>query len=179
MKKLITSLALILFVVSTVFIGNAAESPLAENTFIGEWGLDIESGGAGWLNVHERKGFLDAELLWIGGSVVPVGHVYQADENTLIVTRTHEMKKSKDRAHIITFTLRIKKVGDQLEGTMTGPSRDGKGETVQSFTGRRMPAMPEAPDLSQIKFGKEVKLFNGKDLTGWKLLDAEKKSKWI
>jgi hypothetical protein len=176
MKKLITALALILFVVPTVFMGNAAESPLTENAFIGEWGLDVEGGGVGWLNVHERKGFLDAELLWIGGSVVPVGHVYQADDNTLIVTRTHEMKKSKDRVHIITFTLRIKKVGDQLEGTMIGPTRDGNGETVRHFTGQRMPPMPEAPDLSKIKYGKEVKLFNGKDLTGWKLMDAEKKA---
>ncbi|MGI9552063.1 MAG: 3-keto-disaccharide hydrolase [Aurantibacter sp.] len=175
MKKMISFLVLLLAMAPNSFANNISE-PIEEDTFIGQWGLDIEGGGVGWLNVHKNKGYLDAELLWIGGSVVPVGHVYLADENTLVVTRTHEMKKSKNRSHIMTFTIRITKTGDEISGTMTGPDRNGKGEMSQTFTGKRMPAMPDAPDLSQIKYGKEINLFNGKDLAGWKLMKPDEKS---
>lgn len=34
--------------------------------------------------------------------------------------------------------------------------------------------MPDTPDLSKLKFEKPIKLFNGKDLSGWKLIDPKK-----
>lgn len=34
--------------------------------------------------------------------------------------------------------------------------------------------MPQTPDPSKIKYEKPIKLFNGKDLSGWKLIDEEK-----
>jgi hypothetical protein len=148
--------------------------PLDTNPFMGMWGLDIEGGGAGWLNVHEDQGFLDAELLWIGGSIVPVSHVYLANDNTLVVTRTNEVKRSSDRSHTVTYTLEVKKVGDVLMGTMSAPSRDGIGVSVKNFTGKPMPPMPDRPDLSKLKYEKPITLFNGKDLSGWKLIDPKK-----
>jgi len=90
------------------------------------WGLEIEGGGVGWLHVHEERGFLDAELLWIGGSVLLVAHVYLADENTLVVARTNTTEKNKERSHTITHSLRIEKTGETLKGTMTGPARNGE-----------------------------------------------------
>jgi len=175
MKKLIVTLALVLFIFPTTFANTTSEC-FVESPFDGMWGIDVKEGGAGWLNVHQKNGFLDAELLWIGGSVLPVGNVYLVDDNTLVVTRIHEIKKSNDRTYTMTFTLRINKVGEGIEGTMTGPNWDGPGEEVKHFTGKRMPPMPETPDLSKVKYGKEIKLFNGKDMTGWKLMDADKKS---
>ena len=106
MKKLIVTLALVLFIVPTTFANTTSECFVA-SPFDGMWGIDVEGGGVGWLNVHQKQGFLDAELLWIGGSVLPVGNVYLIDDNTLVVTRTHEMKKSSDRTHTMTLTLRI------------------------------------------------------------------------
>ncbi len=172
---MIAFLVLLLVMAPNSFANNISE-PNEAGAFMGKWGLDIEGGGVGWLNVHQKQGFLDAELLWIGGSVLPVGHVYLADENTLVVTRTHEMKKSKDRAHIMTFTVRITTTGDEISGTMTGPNWNGNGEMSQAFTGKRMPPMPKTPNLSQIKYGKEISLFNGNDLSGWKLMNSEEKS---
>ncbi|NNE78357.1 MAG: DUF1080 domain-containing protein, partial [Pricia sp.] len=122
------------------------------------------------------QGFLDAELLWIGGSVLPVSHIYLADDQTLVVTRTYEIKKSEDRTHTSTMTLRIMKVDDGLQGTMTGPKWDGTGESVTSFTGKRMPSMPDKPDLSKITYGEPIELFNGKDLTGWELINPKSKN---
>jgi len=174
MKKFVLALTIIFFNYSNTF--SNPNSACIETAFDGMWGIDIEDGGVGWLNVHQQNGFLDAELLWIGGSVLPVGNVYLVDDNTLVVTRNHEMKKSKDRTHFMTFTLRINKVGEGIAGTMTGPNWQGAGETVSKFTGKRMPPMPDTPDLSKIKFGKEINLFNGKDLNGWQLMNPEEKT---
>ena len=143
------------------------------------WTLDIEGGGVGWLEVHEKQGFLDASLLWIGGSVVPVAHVYLVDENNLVVTRTAERTKHKGedgkvRKHTLTFTLRVKKNGDTIEGTMSGPNWRGPGENSTTFTGKRLPDVPATPNLSTVKYGKPIKLFNKKNLKGWRIIDPKK-----
>ncbi|SHM52281.1 protein of unknown function [Cyclobacterium lianum] len=144
------------------------------NPFTGMWGLEIEGGGIGWLHVTEEKGYLDAELLWIGGSVLPVASVYLADDNALVVTRTSSSKKSEDRSHTLTHTLRIEKSGETLKGTMSGPGRNGEYQT--RFTGSRMPPMPEKPDLSAITYGKPISLFNGDDMEGWELMNSNQKN---
>ncbi len=164
---------LLLIIASSSFGNTSIKEPQA-NPFLGMWGLEVEGGGVGWLQVNEEKGFLDAELLWIGGSVLPVASVYLADENTLVVTRTNSSKKSDDRSHTLTHTLRIEKTGDHLKGTMTGPGRTGEYQT--NFTGHRMPSLPEKPDLTKVTFGEPINLFNGKDLSGWELLNPNQKN---
>jgi hypothetical protein len=172
MKRTIVTMILIFLAFNS--FANSKAQPIMANPFMGMWGLEIEGGGAGWLKVHEEQGFLDAELLWIGGSVVPVDNVYLVDENTLVVTRTNQVKRSPDRSHTITYTWEFSKVGDALVGTMTGPNREGNGVSIKKFTGKRMPPMPDTPDLSKLKFDKPIKLFNGKDLNGWKLINSDK-----
>jgi len=162
---------ILLLVILLCSFANAISNTRVANPFIGMWGLEIEGGGVGWLHVNEEKGFLDAELLWIGGSVLPVSNVYLADENTLVVTRTTASRKSDERSHTLTHTLRIEKTGDGLKGTVTGPGRNG--EYMTHFTGSPMPPMPEKPDLSKVNYGKPIPLFNGKDLTGWELINPK------
>ncbi len=178
MKKSILTLVAVLLTVPAIFAEIPCESSPAdsENSFLGMWGIDVAGGGVGWLKVHEKQGFLDGELLWIGGSVLPVSDIYLVDENTLVVTRTSErvLKKDdmgKERVHIKTSTLRITKTGNKIAGTMSGPSSEGKGEQISHFTGKRMPPVGPAPDLSTIKYGKPIKLFNGKDMQGWRPID--------
>jgi len=181
MKNTIGFIAVVLFSITMTWANPISQPATTENAFLGTWALDVEGGGVGWLNVHDEEGFLDAELLWIGGSVLPVSDVYLSDDNTLVVTRTNEMTMTEEgaaneRKHIRTYTLRIKKSGDQLQGTMTGPSWEGPGETTDTFTGKRMPPMPDTPDMANIKYGKPITLFNGKDLSGWKLTDPNQKN---
>lgn len=166
-----TKYPILMLVIFLCSFGNAISNARVANPFIGMWGLEIEGGGVGWLHVNEEKGFLDAELLWIGGSVLPVSNVYLADENTLVVTRTTTSRKSDERSHTLTHTLRIEKTGDGLKGTVTGPGRNG--EYMTNFTGSPMPPMPEKPDLSKVNYGKPIPLFNGKDLTGWELINPK------
>jgi len=154
----------------TAFFSNAQNS---QKDFYGMWTIDIDGGSVGWLNVKEDKGFLDAELLWQGGSVLPVADVYFVDDKTLVVTRTREMKKSEGRTLLSTQTFTFERKGDKLEGTSTEPNRDGMGVSLLKFKGWKLPAVPPAPDLSKVKYGTPIQLFNGKDLTGWKLINPK------
>ena len=62
--------------------------------------------------------------------------------------------------------------------TSVMPHENGQGQDKADFTGRREPPMPPSPDLSQVKFGEPIQLFNGKDLTGWRLTDPNAISGW-
>jgi hypothetical protein len=68
--------------------------------------------------------------------------------------------------------------GDVLKLTSVMPRENGQGQDKADFTGRREPPMPPAPSLSQVKFGEPIQLFNGKDLTGWRLTDPNAISGW-
>lgn len=149
------------------FISKAQDS---KKDFFGMWTIDIEGGSVGWLEVHEKDGFLDADLLWRGGSVTPVSDVYFVDDNTLIVTRTREMEKGEGRKHVSTQTYKFKRNGDKLDGVSMEPARDGMSVNKTNFKGWRLPYVGEAPDLSKVKYGKPVSLFNGKNLKGWELM---------
>lgn len=173
MQKQLKYLVIVLFTTLSLSANQTPEDNF-KMPFEGMWGLNIDGGGVGWLHVNQEHGFLDAELLWIGGSVLPVSNIYLANENTLVVTRNFDLEKKGGRTHVITSIIRIEKDGDNLKGTMTEPSWDGVGETVRSFSGKPMPPMPKAPNLSKIKYGKGIPLFNGKDLTGWKLIDPNR-----
>jgi hypothetical protein len=70
---------------------------------------------------------------------------------------------------IQTFT--FERTGDNLTGALTTPTRDGMNVTTRKFTGWRLTDPGPAPDLSKVKYGAPVKLFNGKDLTGWRLIN--------
>ena len=150
--------------------------------FLGQWTIDIEHGTVGWLEVRQEKDFLDADLLWIGGSVVPVANVYMAGDKYLIVTRTDNVVRTKDennlpiRSHVITNWLEVEKKGDKIVGFLMNPRRNGKGVDSTSFVGTKLPAPPPAPDMAKIKYGTPITLFNGKDLSGWRLINEKQKN---
>ena len=150
--------------------------------FLGQWTIDIEHGTVGWLEVRQEKDYLDAELLWIGGSVVPVSNVYMAGDKYLIVTRTDNVVRTKDennlpiRSHVITNWLEVEKKGDKIVGFLMNPRRNGKGVDSTSFVGTKLPAPPPAPDMAKIKYGTPITLFNGKDLAGWRLINEKQRN---
>ncbi len=145
--------------------------------FIGHWTLDIEGDNkVGWLGVSNDD-FLDASLLWVGGSVVPVANVYLLGDK-LVATRVGKRVKAKDengetiRSHEVTSTLEVyKKSDDEVYGYYLVPNNDGMGLDTTTFVGIKLPEITETPDLSKVKYGKPIELFNGKDMTGWKLLN--------
>ena len=156
--------------------GLAADSPYA-----GGWELTIPGGAAGWLGVVETNGNLQASLLWGGGSVVPRGSV-RTEMGKLVLTRTHAVQRKDENGKTIktniTETILASVHGDAMNLMSIKPHEDGKDADRTEFTGKREPPMPPAPDLAKVKFGKAVRLFNGKDLAGWRLTDSKALSGW-
>jgi len=150
--------------------------------FLGQWTIDIQGGAVGWLEVRQEKNYLDADLLWVGGSVLPVSNVFLAKDHILMVSRNNNVVRSVDgnnnpvRTQTITNWLEIAKEGDKINGYLLTPRLNGKGVDSISMVGTKLPAPPPAPDMNNLKFGTPITLFNGKDLTGWKLINEKNKN---
>src|SRR5689334_12382103 len=146
----------------------------AENPFIGRWALTIPGGGAGWLGVTEDGGQLKGSILWGGGSVVPVTST-KVEGNALVITRVNESRQKDAAGKTVvkksTETITAWADGDQMKLTTSTVGDDGKARgRAADFTGKRIPPVPAAPDLSKVKYGEPIPLFNGQDLSGWKVM---------
>jgi len=158
-------------------VANAATEPIAE-PLIGDWSLTIQSGEAGWLSVAEKEGKPSVAMMVNVGSIKPLKGVEVSDGKIYVPLKTFRDGKkgpiiSQSRAVVWTD-------GEGLEGEIITSFTDPeKPELRDPFTGSKIPAMPSsAPDLSKVKFGEPVKLFNGKDLKGWQLRRPEKLNGW-
>jgi hypothetical protein len=188
MKPMKTNFFLVLLIASFL-ITSCKTEPKAEpvkktdiSEFLGQWTIDIQGGSVGWLEVRQEDGYIDADLLWIGGSVLPVANVYLFKDESLIVERSNNVIRKMDenkipvRTQVITNWLTIKKEGDKITGFLMNPRMNGIGVDSTSFVGTKLPAPPAAPVLANLKYGTPVTLFNGKDLTGWKLINEKQKN---
>lgn len=158
----------------------AAQDP---GPFLGRWALTIPSGHAGWLEITREDGYLDGRILWGGGSVLPVDSVY-LDGDTLYVTRLNEVERKDSDGSVVrtqhfteSITARLNGA-DALDLTHEKVNADGIGVVRNAFTGRRIPDLPPAPDLSRAEFGAPVVLFNGLNLEGWSLTDPDAHNGW-
>ncbi|MCC6233428.1 MAG: DUF1080 domain-containing protein, partial [Verrucomicrobiales bacterium] len=155
---------------------------LADDAFLGRWNLTIPGGGAGWLEVRKDAGWYDGSILWGGGSVVPVSSVFFND-GVLHVTRTREVKR-KDadgkagRTQTFTDLISARLDGDSLNLVLLSPNENGEGVSQSTFTGKRSLPLPPKPDLSKVRFGEPVSLFNGRDLSGWRVIESGAANAW-
>ena len=179
-KNLFFALLLGMFVIQAYHVNGQEYSA---DQFLGIWALDLdyESSNAGWMEIRQEDGYLDASVLWQGGSVTPVEFVYTA-ENHLMITRVVREKDEsgepvREQRQIFWYDL-TKEGNDKVSGRGFIPNVNGLGVEVVSFTGKRIPPVPPAPDLGNLKFGKKVKLLNGKDLSGWELLEPKSVNGW-
>jgi hypothetical protein len=180
---------LIAALLSALLMMDAVPSSAQDNTaapFLGMWALslDYSDNNAGWIEVRQQDGYLDASILWRWGSVYNAGFVFVMD-GELFLTNTQELVRGKDAEGKPVKTqqqvnwLQLRKDGDDVvTGFSITPNSNGIGVDVVSFTGKRIPPAGEAPDLTQVKYGKEIELFNGKDLEGWELTDPNATNGW-
>jgi hypothetical protein len=154
-----------------------------KDLIVGRWGLYLP-GGAGWLEVIDKEDYYDGNLLWYGGSVLPVSSVLFA-KDAMKVTSSWEVVRERDendnptRIQILTVWRTFTMLNDdELQGRAYIPQRNGIDIDIVEFTAKRLPPLPPAPDLSRIKYGEPEELFNGQNLDGWTLTDPENVSGW-
>jgi hypothetical protein len=169
----------ILCALSIALATTAAQS--AQNPFAGDWALTIPGDAAGWLGVEESGGQLKVAMLWGWGSVFPLDSA-KIEGATLVLTRKHTVERKDAEGKKVkvnlTETITCTTDGEAIKLSSTKPKENGEGEDKAVFSGRRQPPMPPAPDLSKVKFGKTLPLFNGKDLSGWRLIDLNAVNGW-
>jgi len=150
--------------------------------FLGRWALTIPGGGAGWLGVEQKDGYLDASLLWGGGSVVPVPTVFVVEDELYVIRYSNVDRKNAAGEVVRTQTfpeiIRATVYDGNMELMQIRLPRTGIGTNEQKFTGKRIPPLPSAPDLSSFKRGKPVALFDGTTLDKWKLVNPDNTSAW-
>ncbi len=131
--------------------------------------------------MKEQDGKLSASILWGGGSVLPVDEV-KVDGGTLAITRIYRSQKKDAAGQVVklttTETITATIDGDDLKLTTVKKQPDGSESGKASFTGKRMPPLPARPDLSKVKFGEPIPIFNGQDLTGWRLVNPGSANGW-
>jgi hypothetical protein len=142
---------------------------------LGDWSLDLKSGLPGWMSIQEREGQPLVYLRLYVGSAGPYKHVEESNGRLKFT-----LKKNKKAKNTTTVDVGIK--AGKLDGVIIRQSPDGSTQR-ETFSGKKIPPMPKsAPDLSKVRFGQPIALFNGKDLKGWTAHkpkhEPEKKSGW-
>jgi hypothetical protein len=152
--------------------------------FLGQWTIDIGTSQVGWLEVRQEDGYVDADLLWGGGSVLPVPYIYLSG-NILYVgrdpfklIRKKDEKGTETRIHSFPSWVEIKRDGEKISGYLLRPRKGCIGFDSVAVKGTRLPDVPPAPDMTKIKFGEPLMLLNGKDLTGWKMVENSRTNGW-
>jgi hypothetical protein len=163
-------------ITAAISLGAAADNP-----FLGSWELTIPSGAAGWLGVRDAGDHLEASLLWGGGSVVPLASA-KIENGRLVLTRIHAVQR-KDAAGktVKTNTTEIITAiaeGGVLKLSSVTPRENGEGKQKATFSGQRTPPIPQTPDMSSVKFGEPIRLFDGQDLQGWRLTNPKAVNGW-
>ncbi len=148
-------------------------------SFRGSWAFELPDGNPAWLQIGETAGELQGSLLWSVGSARPVkGPTLEG--GALSFQRKIRWKPFgiADNVRAIDKPIFARLVGNTLRMTVKQAPLQGGDEETLELVGKRMPTMPSRPNLKSIRFGEPIALFNGRDLSGWKLTNRNKKSGW-
>lgn len=150
-----------------------ATTPLnaASTALHGQWSLTLPTQEAGWLAVREKDGRAVAELMWAVGSARPIEKIEIKDDTLHFTRAIRDPAAPKQKAPAYRIAMRAE--GDVLRCTMT----DLTGKAI-AFTGKRQPPMPPRPNLARVKFGAPIVLFNGRELSGWRVSNPAKQNGW-
>jgi hypothetical protein len=126
--------------------------------FLGQWDLTLKAPDReypAWLDVQEQDGRLKAQFVGRWGNARPLPKIEVSDGQITFLSPKEEEGAKAD----LVFEGRLS--GKTLTGTVNGPD----GNTWQ-WVGVKAPSLERT---TEPKWGKPLQLFNGKDLTGWRM----------
>lgn len=151
-----------------------------QDQFLGNWALVMPNGQAGWLTLTEDEGALTGEL-WTVGAPKQLSEL-GVDGKTLSFKRRCAIGKPQyaggpatGKKILMQHQASIK--DDVMHLVMSHLVPQGGFQAVH-FKGKRMPPLPPKPDLSELRLGDPIELFNGKSLDGWRLTNPEQINGW-
>jgi Domain of Unknown Function (DUF1080) len=146
--------------VSAQVSGNSSPSAQAASlkSFIGRWDLTLKAPDReypSWIDIQQQNGQVTAQFVSRWGNARPLPKIEIQGTHLIFISPKEEEDRKEDMVFEGTLT------GNKLSGTTTG--QDG---TPWTWTGVRAPALEK---VHEPHWEKPVQLFNGKDLTGWKM----------
>ena len=169
--KLISSLVILCAFACTL---TAASVP---KELLGDWSLDLESGEPAWMSVVEKDGNPLVRMRVYIGPDGPYGVTEAANGRLKFSLRRRRVAQGSDV--FIESAVDVGIRNGKLDGVITRTATDGSVNNRTRFSGKRIPPMPQSPpDLSKVRFGLPILLFNGTDLAGWRPHEADKINGW-
>ena len=154
---------------------------LAEDSpFHGSWAFKLPDGNPAWLRIYDEDGSTHGKLLWSVGSAKPVTNLLIKDDE-LSFERKLKWKPFGDADDVWEISAPFKaRIQDELLILGVSHTWQSKPNRIETFwiEGKKMPSTPARPNLKKVRFGDPVSLFNGEDLTGWKLSNPKKVNGW-
>jgi len=149
--------------------GNTSSPDPADSVaaFLGRWDLTLQARDReypSWLELTLEKGQLKAQMVSRWGNARPLPKAEIVNGRLKFVSPKEEEDRKDDMVFEATLT------GKTLSGTTTGP--DG---AIWPWTGVKAAALERS---GSPKWGKPIPLFNGKDLSGWKMSKSTASSVW-
>ena len=146
---------------------SVAKAPESVEPFLGRWDLTLKAPDReypSWLELRQENGQLKAEFVSRWGNARPLPKAEISNGELTFVSP----KEEEDRRDDMVFVGKL--AGSTLSGTTTGP----KGEQW-TWTGEHAPALKRSkPPV----WGSPIRLFNGKDLTGWHMDNPKASKVW-
>jgi hypothetical protein len=135
--------------------------------FLGRWDLTLKAPDRNypsWLEIRQEGGELKAQMVGRWGNARPLPKIEIMNGQLTFVSPKEEEARRDD----MVFTGKL--VGEILSGTTTGP--DG---TPWPWSGTRAPSLKRT---AVPQWGTPISLFNGKDLTGWRMEGPSSTRTW-
>src|SRR2546428_6400951 len=146
---------------------SSSQSDKSVDFFLGRWDLTLKAPDreyGSWLEIRQEKGQLKAQMVGRWGNARPLPKVEIRNGSLEFVSPKEEEDRSDD------MVFKGKLAGTTLSGSTTGP--DGK---IWQWTGRRAPSLKRT---AAPQWFEPARLFNGKDLTGWRFDNPQRASSW-
>jgi len=156
---------LLLILAAQLYAANKTSAPAPSvQPLLGRWDLTLKTPQRdypSWLQLSEKDGQLQALFVSRWGNARPLPKVEFANGRLTFISPKQEEDRKDDMVFVGKFS------GGKLVGTTTGP--DG---APWQWIGVRAPSLKRN---SPPKWGVPVKLFDGKDLSGWHMSDPKLK----